>query len=397
MEPNSSLRINRPRINVNLNPTFAPLCTFIQPYENVIGGPQQLLNQEFGGMQVLNFEEVFNISEIDKDVHLNMGSNNRSFPFQQMPFLLDGHYHSFQSETWSPIKFQLPPSPISVQLPPSPISVKRFEKIDEITEDFDTQTTEKRFTMSHFGEIDSELCFEKDNILNQAISICDRKLETQEDYSTFSIDSLFSSQSVVYKSQVKKPSLFLTVSKVSENSEMKNEKINKGLNKRVNERRKELSDNIRSLNSLLPYAICQNSRVSREVTLQKAHEYIVYLNEEIEFVKSQFNKAEFENKIESLVQPVELTALEKSNFAPYVKPSSTKALDILKRKKKYKNMVKRPMNSFMLFSKENRPTFFKCFPGLSNREVSKLLGIAWQSVDEAHKNFYREVSVLQRL
>ncbi|XP_065646551.1 uncharacterized protein LOC105845833 isoform X6 [Hydra vulgaris] len=254
-----------------------------------------------------------------------MDSNNRIFPFQQMPFLLDGHNHSFQSETWSPKKFQLPPSPISV---------KRFEKIDEITEDLDAQTTEKHFIVSHSGEIDSELCFEKDSILNQAISICDKKLETQEDYCRFPIDSLFSSQNIVYKSQVKKPSLFLTVSNVSENSEMKNEKTNKGLNKRANEQRKELSDNIRSLNSLLPYAICQNSRVSREVTLQKAHEYIVYLNEEIEIVKSQFNKAEFKNKIESLVQPVELTALEQSDFAPYVKPSTTKALDILKKKEK---------------------------------------------------------------
>lgn len=52
--------------------------------------------------------------------------------------------------------------------------------------------------------------------------------------------------------------------------------------------------------------------------------------------------------------------------------------------------VPRPPNAFMIYGKENRRRFSLENPGSTNKEISKLLGEKWQSLDEETKSEYRE-------
>eukprot|EP00794_Sanderia_malayensis_P015736 gene15736-17321_t len=52
--------------------------------------------------------------------------------------------------------------------------------------------------------------------------------------------------------------------------------------------------------------------------------------------------------------------------------------------------LKRPMNSFMLYSKENRQRVVKENPGLDNRSISRKLGSEWSMLSTAEKMPYRQ-------
>lgn len=52
--------------------------------------------------------------------------------------------------------------------------------------------------------------------------------------------------------------------------------------------------------------------------------------------------------------------------------------------------IPRPLNAFMIFGKENRKRFLEENPGNSNKDISKLLGDAWNSLDEEEKKKYQE-------
>ena len=52
--------------------------------------------------------------------------------------------------------------------------------------------------------------------------------------------------------------------------------------------------------------------------------------------------------------------------------------------------VKRPMNCFMVWSREKRYHILKEHPGINNAEVSKALGAAWRKLSEKDKEPYVE-------
>lgn len=52
--------------------------------------------------------------------------------------------------------------------------------------------------------------------------------------------------------------------------------------------------------------------------------------------------------------------------------------------------VKRPMNCFMVWSREKRYNILKEHPGINNAEVSKALGAAWRKLSEKDKEPYVE-------
>lgn len=52
--------------------------------------------------------------------------------------------------------------------------------------------------------------------------------------------------------------------------------------------------------------------------------------------------------------------------------------------------VKRPMNCFMVWSREKRYHILKEHPGINNAEVSKALGAAWRKLSEEDKEPYIE-------
>jgi len=50
----------------------------------------------------------------------------------------------------------------------------------------------------------------------------------------------------------------------------------------------------------------------------------------------------------------------------------------------------RPMNSFMIFSQEQRSIVLRQHPNLDNRAVSKLLGDKWMKLGEDEKRVYND-------
>jgi len=70
--------------------------------------------------------------------------------------------------------------------------------------------------------------------------------------------------------------------------------------------------------------------------------------------------------------------------------SASKRKNIVKKHEKKKE--KRAMNSFMLFSKINRPHLCKTFKYFNNRDISKILGESWQNLSDRKKASWKELA-----
>ena len=71
-----------------------------------------------------------------------------------------------------------------------------------------------------------------------------------------------------------------------------------------------------------------------------------------------------------------------------VKNVDTSALSVKSSKKK-PNGLKRPQNSYMIFSNEQRPLLRKKFPDLKVSEIAKKLGAKWRKMSAKQKKVYQ--------
>ena len=77
-------------------------------------------------------------------------------------------------------------------------------------------------------------------------------------------------------------------------------------------------------------------------------------------------------------------------------PSQTILSQTIKQKNdKFKNKnqhIKRPPNSFMLWTQTYRKKLFETNPTLKNAEISKLLGQQWKHLSSEEKQIYKDKS-----
>ena len=77
--------------------------------------------------------------------------------------------------------------------------------------------------------------------------------------------------------------------------------------------------------------------------------------------------------------PVPTKGTTDLNFNPSTNP---------KRPRNSKDHIKRPLNAFMIWSKDQRRTISKTSPHLHHSSISKTLGLQWKSMSVAEKQCY---------
>ncbi|KAG0658079.1 hypothetical protein C6P45_002293 [Maudiozyma exigua] len=93
------------------------------------------------------------------------------------------------------------------------------------------------------------------------------------------------------------------------------------------------------------------------------------------------------------IKPVSLLfrqfSIDSTLFASRSLPSTSKLRDV-KRNELLRKKPKRPLNSYMLFCKEQRVKIAEEYPNLKITEVASMMGSTWKQLSETEKLPYQE-------